>query len=633
MIRIICILIFCVFGKANSQKKYDISSIPENLKTNAISVVRNDKITISIPKQNKLIYSHHIAITVMSKEGNSHVDPYVRYDNSRKVKKLEAILYDENGNEIEKFRKNDFHDMSAVDGGTLYSDNRMKYLVYNPESYPYTIVIDYMIESDNTVFMPKWFLQTNYNSSIENKSLSITYEPSIGLRHKIFDPNQILIINDNVDMFSVTSKNIKSLTAEQYSPDLYKRVPNIVFATNKFHMEGIYGEAKTWKEFGKWKYENLLEGLDKLPEEIVLKISELVKNAETVKEKVKLIYQYVQENTRYISVQLGIGGLRPYPASQVDKLGYGDCKGLSNYTKALLNTQGIKSYYAIVWAGNSPRNIDKDFTSIQGNHVILNVPIENEEIWLECTSQTMPFNFLGDFTDDRDVFLLTKDGGVFKRTPRYSSKENKTKTKASLSINQNGTLQADLEMISSGIQYDRRFVLSQFDSKEQGKSYKNYWDYIDNINFDLIEVSNNRENIVFTEKMRLNARAYARKSRDKLFIPLNAFHRITSIPDITDIRNHAIVLKRGYIYLDEYTINLPKEYKIESIPESINLKTLFGSYKTSVEKISDTEVIFNREFQLNKNTFEPEKYDDFREFMRSIKKGDNQKLITIKVSN
>ncbi len=627
------IMMFCIMGQAYSQNKYSTSSIPEALKKNANSIVRSDKTTINIPKQDKLIYTRHRAITVLDKAGNKHVDAFVGYDKSRKIKKIQAVVYDAEGKEVEKYKKNDFKDVSAVDGGTLYSDNRIKYLPYNPKKYPYTIVIDYVVESDNTAFFPTWNLYANYNSSIEQKSLNITYEPSLGLRQKVFDPNGIFNIEEGQGLYSVKSINLKPITVEPYSPDWYNMVPNILFATDKFHLEGIDGTAMIWKELGKWEYENLIQGLDQLSDQTIDEINDLVASAKSDKEKIKLIYRYVQENTRYISVQLGIGGLRPYPANEVDELGYGDCKGLSNYTKALLKTQGIESYYAEVWAGNSKRDIKKDFASIQGNHVILNVPLEDEEIWLECTSQTLPFNFLGDFTDDRDVLLLTQEGGIFKRTPKYSGDDNKIVTKANFSIDVDGTLSAEIEIESTGIQYDKRHAIVQLDSKEQESFYQNYWDYVDNINLDLVEVSNNKENVVFKEKIKLQARAYANKAGNKLFVPLNAFQRITSKPAIDNDRKQSINFYREFVYKDEYTIQIPKAYTIESIPKPIEIESPFGIYKISATKVSNNEVFFKRSLHLNDGSFDANKYDEFRSFMRRLKKGDNQKMVIINTTN
>ena len=72
-------------------------------------------------------------------------------------------------------------------------------------------------------------------------------------------------------------------------------------------------------------------------------------------------------------MQEGIGGWKPIAANKVDAVGYGDCKGLVNYTKALLDAVGVKSHYSVVWAGQRKTSVEKNFFSMQGNHVILNI--------------------------------------------------------------------------------------------------------------------------------------------------------------------------------------------------------------------------------------------------------------------
>ncbi|WP_298288681.1 hypothetical protein [uncultured Lutibacter sp.] len=123
----------------------------------------------------------------------------------------------------------------------------------------------------------------------------------------------------------------------------------------------------------------------------------------------------MQDKTRYISVQVGIGGLRPMLASDVDKLGYGDCKALTNYTKSLLDIVGVESYFTELYGGFDKIDMDFKTPSIQGNHVILNIPNEVNDIWLECTNQKVPFGYIANFTDDRDdivVKLEEKNGGL-----------------------------------------------------------------------------------------------------------------------------------------------------------------------------------------------------------------------------
>ena len=409
---------------SKAQSDYVLALLEPELTKKANSILLREDMQIDIPDQKTIIFKNHRTVMVLNKAGIADVQAYVGYDESRKVKSVEAVVYDALGKEIEKFRKKDFLDMSAVDGGTLYSDDRVLLMNYTPRSYPFTIEFTYEVQSDNTAFIPAWYLHTSDYCSIGNRTLEIRYQPSLDLRSKVYDPEGVMNITEQEGLFKIQVENIPSIEKEPYGPILEEMVPNVKFALTRFNLEGIQGEASDWSAFGAWEYEHLLKGLDEIPEETRSQIAQLVADAPTQKEKVKRIYQYVQDNTRYISVQLGIGGLRPYPASEVEEMGYGDCKGLTNYTMALLRTAGIKAYYAEVWAGKEKRDIDPEFASIQGNHVILNVPLEEEEIWLECTSQTMPFNFLGDFTDDRYVLLLTPDGGVMKRTPKYAEQEN-----------------------------------------------------------------------------------------------------------------------------------------------------------------------------------------------------------------
>ena len=119
--------------------------------------------------------------------------------------------------------------------------------------------------------------------------------------------------------------------------------------------------------------DKLLSGTQELPEEVKTEITELTKDASSPIEKAKIVYNYMQNKTRYISIQVGIGGWKPMLAEDVDRLGYGDCKGLSNYTKALLDYVGVTSYYTVVYGGSDIRDIDSDFSSLQGNHAILSI--------------------------------------------------------------------------------------------------------------------------------------------------------------------------------------------------------------------------------------------------------------------
>ena len=230
----------------------------------------------------------------------------------------------------------------------------------------------------------------------------------------------------------------------------------------------------------------------------------------------------MQENTRYISVQVGIGGIRPIAASEVDRVKYGDCKGLTNYTKALLEAVGVQSNYTEVYATSSKQiNMDKDFASLlgQANHVILNIPIENKgSVWLECTSQTMPFGFLGDFTDNRDVFVITPEGGKIIRTPKYSALENSQATQAELSVFGDRSIEVSAKIVSKGIQYNNKFHIEKEEKRVQDKYYKNRWDYVGDIEIKDMKFENDREKLNFTESVSFKAVNFSSHAGDRILL-------------------------------------------------------------------------------------------------------------------
>jgi hypothetical protein len=68
--------------------------------------------------------------------------------------------------------------------------------------------------------------------------------------------------------------------------------------------------------------------------------------------------------------------LATHDSDDVRRKGYGDCKGLTNYMKTLLDAAGIKSYYSVITSDETPLSFDPDFPKMGGNHVILMIPTE-----------------------------------------------------------------------------------------------------------------------------------------------------------------------------------------------------------------------------------------------------------------
>ncbi len=375
------VFLFVLFATVSSfsQENFHTSlSIPVSLKQNANAVIRNQQTEILLKSSSDMEVTEKRIITILNKEGDKNVDAYVHYDNNVKIKDLEVLVYNQLGVQIKKIKKNDFKDISAVDGSTLYSDSRVKILEYTPISYPYTIEFNYVINTSNTAFIRSFIPVYDFFVSVENSSYSISFPSDLTIRTKEKNFENINLLKENLpNKISYSIKNIEAFKPEDYSPSIIDIVPIILVSSNKFSLEGVQSEVENWEQFGKWMYNDLIKDTHDLSVSTVSMIQNLVNDETNDIEKAKKIYQYVQDKVRYISVQVGIGGWKPFNASEVDKLGYGDCKALTNYTMSLLQAVGIKSNYTVVYSSSSQRSIENEFASMQGDHVILNIPSDN----------------------------------------------------------------------------------------------------------------------------------------------------------------------------------------------------------------------------------------------------------------
>ncbi len=609
---------------------YTVSSIPENLLPNANAVIRNSEFIIDLKDFDNMYITVKRVVTVLNKKGLKHVDAYVPYDKDRTVKNIEAKIYDASGEILKKIKRKDFKDYSN-NGSNLFSDNRVISLDYTPTQYPFTIMFNYEVQTNSTAFLPRWYPVENYLLSVENSSFTINNPNEIELNIKEFnlDNSNIEAIN-TVHKVHYKAENLRAYKREVMSPSFNEIMPRLMVAAKKFKLINIEGNSNSWNDFGKWNYENLIKNRDDISDETKQEVTTLVAGISDPMEKAKLIYQYVQDKTRYISVQLGIGGWQPILASKVDEVSYGDCKALTNYTKALMESQGIEAYYTIVYGDSNKRDIEEDFIAMQGNHVILNLPNDGDPIWLECTSQKVPFGFIANFTDDRDVFVITPDGGKIEHTKIYSSKENYLHTEAFVNIDSQGNINAELESKSSGTQYNQRLHLKDLDSKKRDIHYKDYWSYVNNISIKKISINNDRNAIQINEKLHLSASKYAVKTGDKMLIKPNVFNRYSDIPPRYVNRKFPFEIQRGFLDTDTYTIALPEGYRSDVLPEAIEIKTKFGIYTCTYQINQDSNIVYQRTFEIFKGQFPKEEYKDFRAFVRSVAKSDRTSLVVIK---
>lgn len=617
------------FGFSLKAQDYSVNSIPNELKEGAYAVIRKNDQTVDFLKYNQAKYSSEFVVTVLNESGLKYAYETITYRKSTKINKFEASLYDANGKLIRKLRNRDLKDVSADDGFSLFIDTRIQYYEFTPTTYPFTIKYNIEYTFTTTINLPHWSPVSRYNVGVENSSLTLNNHTNISIRKKEYGIDLLDVTkNESGKSISYSTTNVPPITEEVLSPPLSELTPQVFFSPNEFQLEGVRGKMEDWKEFGKWYYHNLIKDKIDLSEAEKRTAIELVDGVSDPVEKVRILYEYMQTKTRYVNIAIGIGGWEPFPASYVSDKSYGDCKALSNYMVSLLNAVGIDAFYTVVYGEHSHKlNMKEDFTSLQGNHIIVNVPMEDETLWLECTSQQTAFNYLGQFTDDRMALSISPEGGKIVTTQKYPAEVNKEHVIAKGEILGNGNLKTKYKIKSSGLQYDRYYRFGFMSEKEQNQVLQNYFKRLPSLKIENFDFENDRTDAVFTLTAQVESPQYAKVVGDNIIFNILSFEGATSDYRKDSNRKHPFEIRYGYTDITDFELTIPKGFKLhEEFQPKIHIDE-FGSYLLTVEQKDERTLKINRKLVVNDGKYPKEKFNDYVEFQRKVSSMDNTKLL------
>ncbi len=610
---------------------YAVSGISSLMRMNANAVIRLEEVTFNIKSLKETIRTNHYVITILNEKGDRWAEFSEYYDNLRSIVSVEGILYDPSGKVIRKVKKKDLQDYKAGSEGTFFDDSRVKVHNFYQRSYPYTIEYNVEISSRSSMFFPMWTPRPGAGIAVEKSMMKVICPVGYEFRYKAFLYNgePAVTIEKNTRTTVWSANNLPAIAKEPYAPMWHEISTTVLLGPNDFQVNDYKGSMKSWEEFGRFVY-SLKAGRDVLPENIQQEVHRLTDPLTDTREKIAVLYQYMQRNTHYVGIQLGIGGWQPFDAKYVATNRYGDCKALVNYMFSLLKEAGIPSYYTLVRAGRDARYITTEFPSQQFNHVILCVPVQQDTMWLECTSQTLPAGYLSDFTAGRSALLVDESGGRLVRTPGYGMKENVQSRHVKAVLDTEGSLKIRSETNYRGLLQDNIHGLINNLSREKVKEYLH--EQLDFSTYEVDRFDYKEEKIanpLINETLDISVSHYASLTGKRLFVTPNVMTRSTQKLSADSLRRYPIELGIAYINTDSVEIDLLPGYEPESLPADVNLSTPFGSYRSTTQ-VKNGKVFYYRQMENNGGRFAADQYQQLVKFQEAIYKADRAKLVLIR---
>ena len=614
-----------------AQNNYDVKLIPTALTENANVVKRNEEIFVEITDIGKATITSKYAYTILNAAGDDKADFVEGYSKLISLKNIDGTLYDANGKKIRTLKNSEVSDLSGTDGGTIADDSRIKTHNFNHRVYPYTIEYEFTQKLNGILSLPRWQPIDDDNVSVEKSSFKVVTPLDYNLRYKSFnyknEPN--IITEKNTKVYQWQVQNLSAIKYEMFQPVFYEITTSVFIAPTNFEIQDYNGTMNDWNGFGKFIY-SLNNGRDVLPDALKQKVHTLTDGLKNDTEKTKAIYNYLQSNTRYVSIQLGIGGWQTFEAKYVADKGYGDCKALSNYMVAMLKETGIKAYYTLIRAGENKTYFLEDFPSNQFNHIIVCVPNKGDTTWLECTSQNIAAGYLGDFTCDRPALLIDENGGKLVHTPLYDKNQNLQARKIIATINEEGNLLANITTKFIALQQDDVQGMLNALSKKKIEEYLN--ESINLPTYDIVKFDYKEEKSklpTITENLEIKANNYATINGKRLFLTPNMFNKTgTKLKDAAK-RKFDIILSMGYTDIDSVEFTIPNGYVVESLPNDKTIESEFGKYKATV-KVAGNKIYYVRYNQRIKGRHTASEALKLSEYFKEIYDADRARVVLVK---
>jgi hypothetical protein len=575
--------------------------------------------------QDKMQRTDSIVILINNRSGEIYTSIEIKYSKDNPVNELSAWIEDRSGKIIRHLKKQEIIEASAITNISFYEDTYVKRFVLKHNEYPYRIGYTYKTSFRQFLSIANWYPIVALDVPTRKASLTVIVPEQYPIRI-----HENRIAKGQIRQASGVVRHEWSATydglfrSEPYCPDLSTLLTRVEVVPLRFFY-GTEGSMRDWKSFGNWQY-RLNQGLDELPEAEKQKVSAMISGIREKREVIRTLYHYMQDNTRYINISMDIGGMKPYPAAYVSQNRYGDCKALTNYMKALLKVAGIESFYTLVYANAQPKPVIRDFPSQQFNHAVLTIPLEQDTIWLENTSNTNPFGYAGTFIQNREALLIDDQSSRLIRIPALQPLEVQQIRRFDVLLRQNISSGLSLRFTLKGHGFDRFLALStEYNQEEQQQIARRFMLPFPDYELNSLKISHpGRDYRMINLRADLSVKSMLSNiGREYYFTVVPC-----EMPDFEEKKARSLPVYLAYPVFSTDTIayHLPFATGQVKTPENMTIESKYGKYTITYRREGDTLTVL-REYCLYAGYYPPDEYPAINAFISAIKCEEKRKII------
>ena len=595
------------------------------LRAQAIAEVLSDTHTVSVTSL-KDVKCHVVTRIQVNREAGDGLAVFEEYTDAYRTISDFSGKVESAGKVVKKLKKSDLTTVSSSEG--LADESFLNF--YEPAAtYPYVVEYDYTITyRDGIISFPSFGPVVAYEVPVREASYSLTAPSDMKIRYKAWTEPEVTSGKNNTVTYSWTLRDFPALKREHNMPPLDTMLPQVLVSPVEFSYLGTSGAQDSWEKVGSWLYGIMPAAF--LPSDLAVKVRELTGGCADDLEKLKVLYNYLRDNTRYVSIQLGIGGYSPLSPADVHRSGWGDCKALSFFLSRMLAEAGVDSKYFIV--NTDRRDLVEGYPS-PGlmNHAMLCVPLQRDTVWVECTNPRFPLGYRHSDVAGHEVLLVESDGGRLVSVPDYADSLKVNTNISDVTVSADGSADVRMKRIRRLSEAEPYIGFRNLAARDAVGLLSQYLT-VQSDDKKVISVSDNFDSYAGTPDFvpevcidwSFSSRKFASTAADRLLVPIALYDMRFLTQKATRI--HDLVFSKAFAEKNVMNIKVPEGYALEHLPDNVSIDTAFASYSVTYSGNGDT-ITVTELLSVRKCTVPASEYASYRQFVNAYTKASQTKLV------
>lgn len=594
----------------------------------SVAYVENyDRISFDLDRGNdKVTVNQETTIYLLNLDSRADIHHASFYDGESEITKFEV--------ESKNQKRTDYRikDEAYTSDELFHNDVRVKhvYLDFPVNAFTYDIEIEKEIR-DIKYFTNMYFIE-EYPAAQRKIEIEIPSWLNLELRKLNFenyDISKTVVEGKNGSkIHTYVMKMAKAHHEDENAPGPSHIYPHIMILPQSYTDNGEEKKIfKTTQDLYNW-YKSLVDELENDNSDIIEKVHQLTRNAATDEDKIRSIYYWIQDNIRYIAFEDGIAGFKPDEASNVYNKRYGDCKGMANLTKQMLQIAGFDA--RLTWIGTKRIAYDYSTPNLSvDNHMICTVYLNDKPLFLDGTEH---FNSMGEFADriqGKQVLIENGDQFILENIPVSQADFNAEEIQYDLEVI-GGSLQGEVSKNFQG--ESRASLLSYFHSLKNDRKDEFLEYYLSNgngnINVTSIETSNLEDrDLDLNVNYEITVQNAVSEFDNEIYIDLDIDKELANYHMKERETDFIFNFKKDLH--STFKLKIPDGYKVSHIPESISLKN--DDFQLSVKfEQEEGAIVYKKDFRIENAKVETKDFAEWNGFIEKLNNVYSEQIILTK---